>query len=90
MARLRDYRDIVAMPDQRLADATNQCFPVWASRALTAPRGNGKMPPREEPPVDRYGSRLSRWAFMLGAGWRAHRRHAGRQTSLGCGPSPRA
>src|SRR4051794_6293428 len=35
--------------------------------ALTAANPNGKMPPREELPMERRGSRLSRRQFVVGA-----------------------
>jgi putative ABC transport system substrate-binding protein len=53
-----------------------------ARPALTAANPDVMMPPREGPPMERRGSRLSRRAFVVGAGV------GGLAVVSGCAPSP--
>src|SRR5215208_5630893 len=54
--------------------------PVGRWSSLTTASPDGKMPPREGPPMDRRGSRLSRRAFVVGT--------AGLGLVAGCGRLP--
>src|SRR3954470_15078583 len=56
------------LPHAMRGPVQRQPGPPGAPAVLTPSGPDGKMPPREEPPMDRRGSSLSRRTFVVGAG----------------------